>query len=141
MYMSKLSKLIISTIILVVTGCDNSQSDNDAAPKGSQVKIISISPSNTSPLQVGTTVNLSVEVEHTLTVTNGTLGLVVQAADNTLLAQDMDVVLKGKNKTVFDTKFIVPNTKVVAVFTPLSAEGQMQTTTVDMKAYKVVNHE
>ena len=136
--------LNITTIVLLIVGtgllgCNGSSSDKDAAPKGSTVRITSISPSNAKALHIGDSVRLRVEVEYSFTASNGTLGLVVQAADNTLLAQDMEVVLKGNEKTVFEVSFEVPKTKSIAVFTPISAQGQTKTSTVDMRAYKVVS--
>jgi len=119
-------------------GCDTNSPDKDAAPEGTNVRIVSLSPSNSTALEVGDTVQLKVEVEYTFTANNGNLALVVQATDNTLLAQDMEIVLKGNEKTIFEVTFEVPNTKSIAVFTPISVEGQMKTSTVDMKAYKVV---
>jgi hypothetical protein len=122
-------------------GCDTNPTGKDAAPKGTSVRIVSMSPSNSTALKVGDTVELKVEVEYTFSGSNGNLALVVQTADNTLIAQDMEVVLKGSEKTTFEVSFVVPNTKTIAVFAPISAEGQMKTSTVDMKAFKVVGNQ
>lgn len=138
--MSFLKRAIIVFLAFgtVLSGCDTNSPDKDAAPKGTSVRIVSMSPNNSGALKVGETVQLKVEVEYTFSASNGNLALVVQSADNTLVAQDMEVVLKGSEKTVFEVTFVVPNTKTIAVFTPISAEGQTKTSTVDMKAYKVV---
>ncbi len=61
-----------------------------------------------------------------------------KSADNSSVAQDTEVVTKGSGQTKFETEFIVPNTKTIQVFTPLSAQSQSSTSTVDMWAFKVV---
>ena len=129
--------LLVSTAMFV--GCERSPSDEHAAPTGSSVKIVSTSPDTAEPLQVGELVKLHIEVAYTLSTSSGTLGLVVQASDNSSLAQDMEVVNKGSGTIQFDTEFLVPNTKAIQVFTPLSAQSQSSTSTVDMWAFKVVS--
>ncbi|HVJ24589.1 MAG TPA: hypothetical protein VM756_11695 [Burkholderiales bacterium] len=108
------------------------------APPGSFVKIVSVSPDTKSPLKVGAKVKLQVEVSYALTVDVGQITLVVQAADNATLANHMAVVKKGNGKITLSTEFVVPDSNAVQIFTPLSAQGQTATSTVDHRAYKVV---
>ena len=82
--------------------------------------------------------HLKVHVAYALTADSGTLGLVVQDANNTPIAQSFDVVLKGSASQVLEANFTVPNTKAVQVFVPLSAQGQAATSTVASRAFKVV---
>lgn len=112
--------------------------DEHAAPAGSSVKILSTSPDTSSPLHAGDRVKLRVDVAYTLSEGSGTLSLVVQAADNSGVAQDNEVVTKGSGQTRFETEFIVPITKAILVFTPLSSRSQTSTSTVDMWAFKVL---
>ena len=108
------------------------------APPGSFVKIVSVSPDTKSPLKVGDKVKVQVEVSYALTVDVGRITLVVQAANNTSLANHMAVVNKGNGKITLSAEFVVPDSNAVQIFTPLSAQGQTATSTVDHRAYKVV---
>lgn len=135
----KFSRLIPPFLLLVTLGaCESKFSTENSAPAGSSVKILAISPEISSPLHVGEKVKLQVDVGYSLTAPSGTLSLVVQASDNSGVAQDMEVLAKGSGKTKFEAEFVVPNTKAIQVFTPLSAQGQSSTSTVDMWAFKVV---
>lgn len=80
---------------------------------------------------------LKVKVAYKLTSESGTLGLVVQDANNTPLAQTVNVVLKGGGTEAFALSFTVPETKAIQVFTPLSSQGQAATSTVSSRAFKV----
>ena len=108
------------------------------APPGSFVKIVSVSPDTKSPLKVGDKVKVQVEVSYALTVDVGRITLVVQAANNASLANHMAVVNKGNGKITLSAEFVVPDSNAVQIFTPLSAQGQTATSTVDHRAYKVV---
>lgn len=129
-----LSLCLIATLV----GCERNPSNENAAPAGSSVRILSTTPDTSVLLHVGEHVKLQVAVEYNLTADRGTLDLVVQAADNSGVAHDMEVVKKGAGKTKFEAEFVVPNTKAIQVFTPLSAQSQSATSTVDMWAFKVV---
>ena len=106
-----------------------------AAPSGSFVRIASITPDTSAPLKVGDRVTMQVLVDYNLTSDAGTVSLVVQAADNSNLANRMEVLRKGHGKIFLVAEFVVPNSKAVQVFTPLSAQGQNATSTVDYRAY------
>ena len=108
------------------------------APPGSFVKIVSVTPDTKSPLKVGDKVKVQVEVSYALTVDVGRITLVVQAANNASLANHMAVVNKGNGKITLSAEFVVPDSNAVQIFTPLSAQGQTATSTVDHRAYKVV---
>ncbi len=108
------------------------------APPGSFVRIVSVSPDTKSPLKVGDKVKVQVEVSYALTTDVGQITLVVQAADNTTLANQTAVVKKGDGKLTLSASFVVPDSKAVQIYTPLSAQGQKATSTVDQRAYKVV---
>jgi hypothetical protein len=114
--------------------CDQKPSK---APPGSFVKIVSVSPDTKSPLKVGDKVKVQVEVSYALSVDVGRITLVVQAANNATLANHMAVVNKGNGKLTLAAEFVVPDSNAVQIFTPLSAQGQSATSTVDHRAYKV----
>jgi hypothetical protein len=89
-------------------------------------------------LKVGDRVKVQVEVSYALTADVGHITLVVQAANNASLANHMAVLNKGNGKITLAAEFVVPDSNAVQIFTPLSAEGQTATSTVDHRAYKVV---
>lgn len=105
---------------------------------GAFIQIVSTAPNLGTPLRAGEKVRLTVEAEYVCPEESAVVGLVVQAADNTPIAQDNDVVLKGTGKVTLTTEFVVPATKMLNVFTPLSAQGQNSTSTVDSRAFKVI---
>jgi hypothetical protein len=121
-------------------GCSRSEAPQAqaAAPIGSTISITEIAPSTSEVLNVGQSVHLKVHVAYALTADSGTLGLVVQDANNAPIAQSLDVVLKGSASQVLEADFVVPDTKAVHVFVPLSAQGQVATSTVTSRAFKVV---
>lgn len=124
---------------LAAGSCGRSEAPQvEAAPIGSTIGITEIAPSTGEPLKVGQSVHLKVYVAYALTADSGTLGLVVQDANNTPIAQSFDVVIKGSASQVLEANFTVPDTKVVQVFVPLSAQGQAATSTVASRAFKVV---
>jgi hypothetical protein len=108
------------------------------APPGSFVKIVDVSPDPRSPLKVGDKVKVQVEVSYALTTDAGQITLVVQSANNATLANHTAVVKKGDGKLKLSASFVVPDSNAVQIFTPLSAQGQTATSTVDHRAYKVV---
>lgn len=133
----KLIAAISTTLVVVwLGGCD--QRSLPSAPAGSFVKIVSVSPDISTALKVGDKVKVQVEVSYSLSSEGGTVSLVVQAADNASLGHNMEVIQKGSGKAILSAEFVVPDSNAVQIFTPLSAQGQTSTSTVDHRAYKVV---
>jgi hypothetical protein len=116
--------------------CD--QGSLPSAPSGSFVRIVSVSPDTGTALKVGDRVKMQVEVSYALSSDGGTVSLVVQAANNASLAHNMEVIQKGSGKATLSAEFVVPDSNAVQIFTPLSAQGQTSTSTVDHRAYKVI---
>jgi hypothetical protein len=108
-----------------------------AAPAGSTLEITDITPNLGAPLTVGQDVKLRVSVAYALTSDSGTLGLVVQDAENKPLAQVVNVVLKGGGTEKFEASFKVPDTPAVHVFAALASQGQSATSTVANRSFKV----
>ncbi|MEZ5615895.1 MAG: hypothetical protein R3E35_11855 [Rhodocyclaceae bacterium] len=135
-----IAKILVSvSAALLMLGCQRSDPHfGTPAPTGSSVQIASVSPSVGEPLHVGEKVKLKVDVNYTLTGESGTLALIVQAADNSAISQNFEVVTKGSGKATLEAEFIVPSTKAIQLFTPLSAQGQSSTSTVESRAFKVV---
>jgi hypothetical protein len=109
-----------------------------AAPGKSAVSIVSINPDTSLPLMVGERVKIKVVVAHTLDSESGTISIVVQAADNSRITQNFDVISRGTARTTLEAEFTVPATKAIQVFVPLHAHGQGPTSTLETRAYRVV---
>ena len=121
----------------VLTGCDADHADDDAAPAGSSVKILSTSPDSSEALKRGDVVKLQAEVEYRLNADRGTLSLVIQESDTTTISAQTEVLTRGIGTSVLEAEFVVPDTKAVMIFTPLTGQGQTKTSTVDTLAFKV----
>jgi hypothetical protein len=107
-------------------------------PGASSVQIVSVSPEISQPLHSGEKIKMAVKVNYTLTEDSGTLALVVQSADNSSISSNFEVVTKGSASLTLESEFVVPSTKAVMIFTPLSGQGQSSTSIVDTRAFKVV---
>jgi hypothetical protein len=129
---------IMAIAVAGASGCERAGPGVSAAPSGSSIRITQISPEPSSTLRVGDRVNLQVAAAYTLNAESGTVTLVVQAADNSSIANQWEVVPKGSGAVTLKASFVVPETGSIVVFTPLSAQGQGATSTVDSRAYKVV---
>jgi hypothetical protein len=108
-------------------------------PEADSVKIISISPSTGAPLRVGERITFKVEVEYDLvSAESGQVTLVIQQGESgrPSLANEVDVVQKGKGRLVLSKDLTVPDTKAIRVFTPLNVEGATSTRIVDSRSYK-----
>ena len=134
----ELFNVAIVAVAWAVAGCQRTGPEATAAPGGSSVQIARISPDPSSPLQAGDRVNLEVSVNYTLNAGSGVITLVVQSADNSTIANYSEVVTKGSGTVALKSSFAVPETNSVLVFTPLSAQGQSSTSTVDARAFKVL---
>jgi len=131
--------LALIAVSLSLIGCQRDTPHfGTPAPTGSSVQIASVSPPITQSLRVGESVKMKVDVNYALTDESGTVALVVQAADNSSIASTMEVVAKGSGTLSLETNFVVPTTKAIQIFTPLSGQGQSSTSTVDSRAFKVV---
>lgn len=106
--------------------------------EGSSVEITGVSPGVGIPLRIGDRVGLRVDASYTLTAESAMLGLVVQAADGSSIAQTTEVVLRGSGKSTFELDFTVPPTGMIQIFVPLSPQGRRGTAIVDTRAFKVV---
>lgn len=128
---------VLAMPALFISGCDVDPREKLAAPTGTSVAIISTTPAYFETLHVGDTVNLQVEVEYQLSEDCGTLSLVVQGSDNSTIRVENAILARGQGTRIFDVEFEVPDTKTVQIFTPIRAQGQTSTSTVDTRAFKV----
>jgi len=105
------------------------------------VKIVSLTPNNDKPLYVGDKVTMGVEIEYQFTSANiASITLVIQKAESgdRPLANETDVVLKGKGTIKLSKEITIPKTKALQVFAPLIPEGSQSTMIVDSRMFKVV---
>jgi hypothetical protein len=110
-----------------------------------KIKILSISPDINTPLKVGNSYEIAVQVEYSLKQDNGVIALAVQIGDvkpdvSSTLGNVTEPITKGNGKLTLKAKIIVPNTNSIQVFTPLSVPGESQTKIVDMRVFKVVEN-
>jgi serine/threonine protein kinase len=105
------------------------------------VQILSISPSTDNALRVGETVTFHVEVEYNLSSANsGSVTLVIQQAESGRppLANEIEVIMKGRARVVLTKDVRIPETRALQVFTPLNVRGGTSTRVVDNRMYKVL---
>ena len=134
------------TLLAVSLYCDaeaqsGSQTDVSA---GSSIKIERIEPPLAQALRPGDKVKFEVEISYVVTAESATVGLIVQRGDsgeNAVLSFTTDIALKGSGKLKMSTEAVIPETRVIHVFTPLSHQGASRTSVVDMRSYKVLSKE
>jgi len=105
------------------------------------VKIISLSPNNDKPLLVDSNVKIEVEVEYNLQSANtASVVMVIQRAETGFmpLANEADIVLKGKGTVKLSKEIKIPDTRALQIFLPLTPEGNNSTSTVGLRMYKVI---
>lgn len=124
---------------VMVSGCQAPGPHTDM-PKamGSFAQITSISPDAAQALRSGEQVRLKVDVSYALAEANGTLTLIVLAADSSALAHAAQPIRQRSGKVTLEASFTVPNTTAVRVYTPLLADGQKSNSVVDGREYAVV---
>ena len=101
---------LLRTVLIAawLTGCY--QSSSVSSPPGAFVKIVSVSPGIATALKVGDKVKVQVEVNYNLPSDGGGIvSLVVQAANNASLANNMEVVKQGSGKAIISAEFVVPD--------------------------------
>jgi hypothetical protein len=117
----------------VVSATPDSSSDS--------IKIVAIAPDPGTALRVGEKVSFRVEVEYSLaSAPSGAITLVIQQGESGRrpLANETEVVEKGKAKLVLRKEIEVPETSAIQVFTPLTVQGGTSTGIVDTRIYKVI---
>lgn len=107
------------------------------------VNVIEISPAVNTTLTIGDMVPFNVKVHYQLdTAKHGSVSLVIQKGehgDNKPLANQTIKVDKGIGTLSFKEQLTIPETKTIAVFTPLIADGSKDTDTLDVKLYRVAD--
>ena len=70
---------------------------------------------------------------------SGTITLVIQKGESggSSLANMTEVVLKGKGTLKLEADILIPDTRAIQIFTPLSHQGDAGTSIVDVRAFKV----
>lgn len=127
-------------VAALLLGCQLPAQPTAVPPFGSLAQITAISPDTLEVFRTGEHVKLKVDVSYVLTAESGTIKLVVLAADNSELAQDVKLVTKGRGKATLEAEFTVPLTTTIQVFTPLVVQGQNSSSAADGRAFKVVPH-
>jgi len=127
-------------VAALLLGCQLPAQPTAVPTFGSLAQITAISPDTLEVFRTGEHVKLKVDVSYVLTAESGTIKLVVLAADNSELAQDVKLVTKGRGKSTLEAEFTVPLTTTIQVFTPLVVQGQNSSSAADGRAFKVIPH-
>jgi hypothetical protein len=127
-------------VAALLPGCQLPAQTTAAPPFGSLAQITAISPDTLKVFRTGERVKLKVDVSYVLTAESGSIKLVVLAADNSDLAQDVKVLTKGSGKSTLEAEFTVPLTTTIRVFTPLVVQGQSTSSAADGRAFMVFPH-
>ena len=143
--MTRLYAFSFAVVGLLVAACQPDAPRSGAIAKaspnvapGTFVTISEIVPDPKVPLRVGERVKLHVVAGYMLEADAGTVALVVQAANNASIAQNMEAIVRGNGKSVLDAEFTVPDTRAIQVFVPIHVQGQQGgTSIVDSRAYRV----
>jgi hypothetical protein len=108
-----------------------------AAFTPTSVRIVDIAPTTNDALHPGDKIAFELDIAYTLSTTEGTLGVVVQDAQDKPLAQRFDAVVGHSGRARMTLALQVPETEALRVFAPIAAQGQVGTTVVDMREYRV----
>jgi hypothetical protein len=107
-------------------------------PFGSLAHITSMTPDASRNFSAGQKVQLKVDVRYVLTAETGTIMLIVLAADNSPIAQDVATITRGHGSTTLQANFTVPRTTQIRVYTPLIYQDQDSHSATDGRAFTVV---
>ena len=134
--------LCLMTVTTVFAGGQEGSIDLSSKLENSEdnVKIVSVSPGTEKELVAGTSVTFEVGVEYNLvSADSATISLVVQRSEagKMPLADEIDVIRKGKGNLTISTEVKIPQTKAIQIFTPLLVQGSTETTIVDSRVYTV----
>jgi hypothetical protein len=132
--------ILLGMVVFFLAACSEDECPSvECSNSGDSVKILSVKPEQTVGLKVGDTVKIAYEVEYNLESSEiGQIALVVQSASNEIIANEFYVASKGQHKEVLEAEIVVPDTRLIHVFTPLSPQGRSQTTIVESRLHKVV---
>lgn len=129
---------VYGLLLVTMTACQRPNNQHlFPAPTGSSISIASISPSTAEPLRPGAYVRLSVNAAYELTDDEGYINLLVQGADGSRLANDIEIITNGVGEATLQAEFMVPLSKDIEVFAVLQNTGQRTTSTVARQTYKV----
>ena len=128
---------LVLLVIISVSYVDNCYAGN------SSIKILEIDPKSSTPLKSGSKIHFKVKLEYDIVDDSAVVNLIFQKGEDSgsfdsVVGSTMQVISKGKGTLKMEKTVKVPDTNALQVFTPLMIPGQTQTTTVDMKVYKVI---
>lgn len=133
------NKVLESKVLSDNRATDDGENASEAGlPMEDAVRIVRTDPPVTETLKAGSAIKVQFEVEYTLaSEESGSLAMVIQTASNHVTANEFYVVQKGHGKQIMEAVIVVPETRALQVFTPLSPQSQSMTSTVDSRVYRV----
>lgn len=129
--------LLLATLILTVTGCVTANSSglpwefNAPRADGYAIDLVDVKPAPGTPLVAGDSVNFSVKVRYSLSITShGMIVLVFENEKNALKASEITrrVNSPGGDVTLKERITVPAHAKELRLFIPLVPEGFVHTT-------------
>lgn len=136
---------------IAITGCGKKETPADksattappaattapaASPNDREIKITSIKPDGDT-LKTGETVKLAITAAYTLPSQGGNVGVVVQDAKNSLIANKLSQVAGGSGTVNEEIEFKVPATERIVVNVPLYVKDETKSATVATREFAV----
>jgi hypothetical protein len=131
----RIATIVAACALLSLTACGKKeaapdkagQPAADQAPKAAatdrEIKIVSIKP-EVEAFKAGETVKLALSASYTLPAQGGLVGLVVQDAKGTQVADKLAPVEGGSGTFVGEVEFKVPATERLTLIVPLYVKGE-----------------
>lgn len=144
----RVATVAAACVLLSLTACGKKEAAPDKAgqPAGDQapkaaatdrdIKIVSIKP-DVEALKAGETVKLALSVSYTLPAQGGMVGLVVQDAKGTQLADKLTPVEGGSGTFVGEIEFKVPATERLTLIVPLYVKNENKSSASTTREFAV----
>jgi len=132
-----LRALCLVPVLAMLMACGQEAAAPAQPTEASSLRIVAIQPDPEALLQVGQTLDFSVEVEYTLGTEVGFMGLQVQDADGQVVFDRAYGAQGGTHTITLEGSLVVPRTAALHVIVPLSERGRRQTQVLDMRMFEV----
>ena len=131
-------KYISLKLALLVICCCGLASCEKKVADTPTVSIQSTQPSGESPLLAGEEINFAIGVLTRHAPEGGSVGLVIQASDDSLLGIAEPVRVKNGQETQISVKALIPVTTSVNVYAALYGDASKDSIAVDSRSFKVI---
>ena len=141
-----IGRLLLMSVLICFGSAAHADEAKVVAPMSS-IKIVAVEPDAAHPIYPGDTVNVKVKVDYEIFEPAGMVSLIIQKEDigkavpDALLGAAMKPVTQGKGTVELEKSIVVPQGKVIQIFTPLLIQGANQTNVVDRKLLDIKKRE